>query len=39
MIMKDDDRTKSSTRNEGKSKGEDENGKNDAHCQHYQLQA
>ena len=29
MIMKDDDRTKSSTRNEGKSKGEDENDEND----------
>ncbi len=29
MIMKDDDRTKSSTRNEGKSKGEDEDDEND----------
>ena len=29
MIMKDDDRTKSSTRNEGKSKGKDENDEND----------
>ena len=29
MIMKDDDRTTSSTRNEGESKGEDENDEND----------